>query len=402
MGACSEKLVVSQPLPLGKDFPKPDGEFVGIVYFLPKTVVAVTGKPVSSSSESKQQAQGSQQPQGSDDAPVQPVPPSPANVANGLAKSAGAGPETASSAGQQYTITPAIMPDQNARFLLKYSPGHFEDDNVTLEIDTNGLLKTSNANSTGRQGEILAALAQTATAIMTLGMGAPVSGVPGLAGEPAVPTPQGCTQVATTFSVTFELAELLTPQPLPDCSFIGIDWHAGGIPNIDPKAVVVPPTPTAGPPSCGFSVCYRTLMPVRATIYAAEPAGSARTTQGRAIARASFVAVDPELTAGVNLQSAPLVTRKHTLSFSSGLLTSAMIDDPSVTLAIAKLPITIITALLSGPASVLSLKVTNVTDAANLATQQKALLDAQNALIKDITASRSQVALPVAGSGAGH
>ena len=75
-----------------------------------------------------------------------------------------------------------------------------------------------------------------------------------------------------------------------------------------------------------------------------------------------------------------------------------MIDDPSVALAVAKLPLTIITALLTGVSTVLSMKVTNVQDAASLATGQKALLDAQSALIKDIAATRAQ-GLPVAGSG---
>jgi hypothetical protein len=303
---------------------------------------------------------------------------------------------------QQYAITPAILPDRDARFLLKYTPGHLEDDALTLETDSNGLLKTSNANSTGRQGDIIVALAQTAAAIVTMGAGSPLPGVPGLGGAPPPPAPTGCTPV-TTFAVTFELSDLTSPKRLPDCSFLSIDWRptrgsqAGFSPPVMPGTAGAS-SPAPGSAVCDYSVCYRTLMPVRAMIFASKPSDAQQ--PGPVIASASFVAVDPELTAGLNLESAPLATRTHTMGFSSGILTSAAVNDPSVALAVAKLPLTVITAILQVPASLLSLKVTNVQDAANLATQQKALLDAQTALIKDVAASRAQLDTPVTGSGA--
>lgn len=280
------------------------------------------------------------------------------------------------SKGATYSITPSILPDNSARFRMKYSPGSLSDDNVTLGVDQNGLLSSVVANNTGRQGDILVAIASTAASVATLAAGAPSP--PGTAGAGAAGPVPDCAP-STPFSLVFEMGEISSPRKLPDCSIISIDWRPHPVTGIA----------VAPKPDCPYSVCYRPLMTVTATI-----AGN-----GMPAKTAKFVAIDPEDVEGLNLSSAPFVARTHTVTFSSGLMTSAVVSDPSMALAIANLPLTIVKAILSAPAALFTLRVTNVQDQASLITQQTALVNAQVALQNAVSAA-AKPASGVTGSGA--
>jgi hypothetical protein len=46
-----------------------------------------------------------------------------------------------------YTITPSIVPDQRARYRLRYASSAFTEDELNLGVDSNGLLTTTKADS---------------------------------------------------------------------------------------------------------------------------------------------------------------------------------------------------------------------------------------------------------------
>jgi hypothetical protein len=328
LAGCAQPIVASDPLSQAGHPASTDQEAIGAVYSLPMTVVTI-GSSVD--------AQGH----------------------------------------QTYTITPSILPDNSARFRLRYIPTSLSDDSVTLSVDQNGLLSSVVANSTGRQGDIVVALATTAASVATLGgagipMLAPMMAAPGAPGSPPPPPPPA-PKCSKTFTVVFDLDQLSEGQTLPDCSNAVIDWRRAA-----------PLATDTTPVKCDYSVCYRALTTVTLMIM----------TDAQ-VKQAKFVAADPNLVEGVNLDSAPFVARTHNVTFSSGLLTSAVLNDPSVALAVANLPMTVIKALISAPGALTSVQVTNVQDQTSLLTAQAALINAQAALKSASTAAKT----PVTGSG---
>ena len=285
-----------------------------------------------------------------------------------------AGAQDKSTNAVTYTVTPAILPDPSARYRLKYGPSGFTDDDLNLGTDTNGLLTSTKANATDRTGDIIVAIAKIAGASMQLAPSA-------LTKETAEMYP---------FTVIFTVDELLKPggNELPDKTTIEVDnqWAL-------PQAEV-----TGAAPSCSFSVCFRRVFPIKASIFRAN-----RKATDKPRFQFAFVAVNPHQTEGIDLKTASLVTRQNSVTFTSGLIQTVVINQQSTVLAIASLPLTVLKAILSVPAELLTLKVTNVNaqgnlvqGQANLLTQMKALIDAQEGLDK---ARRGGKAPPISGTG---
>jgi hypothetical protein len=68
----------------------------------------------------------------------------------------------------KYTVTPTIVPDPRASYRLRYVPGSATDDDLGLSVDKNGLLSgATKANITDRTGDIIIALAKTGAAGQT-------------------------------------------------------------------------------------------------------------------------------------------------------------------------------------------------------------------------------------------
>gem|GEM_PF-3352737 len=273
-----------------------------------------------------------------------------------------------------YTVTPAILPDPSARYRLKYGPSGFTDDDLNLATDSTGLLTSSKANATDKTGEIIVAIAKTAAA----------------GGMQLAPSATKAKVEAYPFTVIFTVDEFLKPggNPLPDDTTIVADdqWA------LPPKEM------TGTAPSCSFSVCFRRVFPIKASICPDKCA-----TPDRARFQFAFVAVNPHQTEGIDLKTASLVFRQNNVTFSSGLIQSVAINQPSTFLAIVSLPLTVLKEILKVPAELLTLKVNNVNAEANLAqaqatllTQMKALIDAQQALDK---ARQAGKAPPVSGTG---
>ena len=284
------------------------------------------------------------------------------------------GDRDSSSGKVTYTVTPSIVPDPGARYRLRYAPSGNTDDDLNLQVDKNGLLTSTRANFTDRTGDIVIAVAKTVAAFSTPSRATAM--------RPAVPPAP-----VYPFSAIYTIDELVRTQVLPDAATISVDanWPVAG--SWQTAAVA---------PSCSFSVCFRTVVPMKGTI---SGGGTVRN-------EFVFIAIDPRRTEGITLKSAALVARTNTVTFDSGLITSVAINEPSTTLAIANLPLAVLKAILSAPAELLTLRIANVTDQANLAraqadllTQMKAVLDAQTALQKAQAGTTPGPSSPITGTG---
>ncbi len=274
-----------------------------------------------------------------------------------------------------YTVTPSIVPDPGARYRLRYAPPGNTDDDLNLQVDKNGLLTSTKANFTDRMGDIVIAAAKTVAAFGT----SPRAARAVHTGGPAAPV--------YPFTAIYTIDELVGTQVLPDAAKVSVDanWPVAGSWQT-----------AAASPSCSFSVCFRTVVPMKGTI------SGGGTVKNEFV----FVAIDPRRTEGITLKSAALVARTNTVTFDSGLVTSVAINEPSTTLAIANLPLAVLKAILSVPAELLTLRIANVTDQASLVkaqadllTQMKAALDAQAALQKAQAGTTPSPSSPITGTG---
>jgi hypothetical protein len=275
-----------------------------------------------------------------------------------------------------YRITPSVMPDQSARYRLRYAAIAAVDDDVKIDVDSNLLLTTAKTDVQDRTGDILIAAAKTAASVARIGT---LRLIP--SDKPA-PPPRCSTK---PFTAVLTLDELRRGRELPDCSTVRL---------VGPPMAAPPSAEPA--PRCDFSLCFRTTMTVIARITPGD--GNGRDAQDF-----SFVAIDPSRTEGIDLQGAPLVKRVNTLAFQNGLLTSTRVEKPSSALAAANLPLEIAKAILSAPAELLTLRYKSEGDVlkgkAEVLRAQKDVLDAQQKLQEAVAAANNAGAAAVVGSG---
>jgi hypothetical protein len=146
-------------------------------------------------------------------------------------------------------------------------------------------------------------------------------------------------------------------------------------------------TAGAGCPLAGCA--HRASRPVRATVTDKPQTSAATCTYEPVTEAASLVAHVPDastlLVTPVTATASTKVSNKHTIK--DGLLVEVSLDKPSAALAVPSLPVEILEALVSIPASIIKLRVDYESQSATLTgTQVKALkaqvdlLNAQKAL----------------------
>jgi hypothetical protein len=112
------------------------------------------------------------------------------------------------------TLTPVIIPDEKARFILRPNSNALFDDNITLTVDSNGLLQTVNTTITDKTVASLGELVKAAGNVFTFGAAlAPTAPLARAAGAPQ-PSPE-----LRTFHKDFDphvsppdIPELLSPR----------------------------------------------------------------------------------------------------------------------------------------------------------------------------------------------
>ena len=258
------------------------------------------------------------------------------------------------------TYAPTILTvgDMDARYRIRLAPSPETDNQYDFKIDANGLLQSASANITDRTGEIIAAVAKTVAAAAS----------PPTAGFDV--SRAGASQ-ARTFSRLFDVY-----------SSVGrgyTDIEKGGakirfdLVKVDANGVLNSAALSSADQTCSYAVCFRSLIPVMATI--ADKLDGPPTTQFL------VATADASRSEGIDLPSAFLVARTNLIEFTNGSPTHININQPSTNLALASLPLTVITAVMQ---SLFTLHISYVN-------AQKNSLSADTDLQNQITALKAAI-----------
>src|ERR1700741_2546315 len=162
---------------------------------------------------------------------------------------------------QPQVVTLAInsvsyIADPGFHYSVSINPDTLFDDNISVTVDGNGLLKTVNSTTTDQTPAIIEALAQAPVSILT-----------------AKPAAQKISSLANQFDITFNL----DPTSVQDRTRLN-QILKGLSPTIqfDARPVISVPYNSKVLPDCGINICFRTAMP-----YALELS----TTDGTVVAR---------------------------------------------------------------------------------------------------------------------
>lgn len=253
-----------------------------------------------------------------------------------------------------YTVTPSIVPDQTARYRVRYAASWFSDDDLTFQVDRNGLLTSTKTSIKDRAGDIVVQLAKTAGA---------AAAVLGYAARQQ--RPPAVDSRMYPFSHVYELETFAAGPELKDGARITVDpsWLPAGDRLL--------------PQGCNFSVCFRTPVALRASVGLPGQ---------RQASEFSFLAINPYRTEGLDFRTAALVTRTNSATFDSGILTSINIVKPSTAFELASLPYNMIKAFFSAIGELLTIRVTNQQAETSVLKSQveqlKAVLELQTLLQK--------------------
>ncbi len=250
-----------------------------------------------------------------------------------------------------YVVTASITPDPRERYRLRFAPSAQTDNTIDLKVDANGLLTSATANINDRSGDIVVAVASFAASL------APSPGTRWQIAAPPEPA------VAYPFDQYISFDRLANGEvvKLWDGATLSIDTESL-------KAWPVSKVPDH-PINCSYSVCYRSVIPVVATISGGE--------QKKDKTQFYFPAIDKTRTEGIDIHSASLVNRTHTLEFANGVMTRVNIVQPSTNLALAQLPLQVIQAVMK---SLFTLNISYANAEQNALAAQTNLLTAIQAL----------------------
>jgi hypothetical protein len=255
-----------------------------------------------------------------------------------VAERADAHLERARRQGCEYSASVESMPaqaDRNHRFVAHLSHNGTRDDEMTLEVSAEGLLTSTTMTAADRTGDILVTLAGAQAAATASAM------------EPYTSE----TDVMRCLGpkvIVFNPADQYKGQGaalLPEVDRINGELAEYGI-TLSHDAILAIPDETALKPHWG-AVYYRAPMPVTVSVH----------QDGRVIS--SSVVNIPQLgpTAYIPMKANAFVTTVDELGFTDGSLTKWKSKRPSEALAVVKVPVDIMKAVISVPAEIFSLKV---------------------------------------------
>lgn len=219
-----------------------------------------------------------------------------------------------SDAGNSFKITTSrlIAPDRSQLCFLKYHRSLFHDDDFTLEVDDNGLVKTVNATSTDQSPAIVESL--TETAVNLLKIGAQLGGRQAQPG--ATPRP---------FIYTFDpLNEKERREAISFLEGMGISL------KVD----------TAAGTETDKGALFRTsTLSTDGVLYHPPLVVTLRFSIGTdSKDSAVHVLPNPAITKCLSLRRASLVRQETQLAFSNGMLTHVKFTRPSQALAAVQIP----------------------------------------------------------------
>lgn len=267
------------------------------------------------------------------------------------------------------TLLP-FAPDPEARYLATHASNAWRDDQLTLSVSSSGLLNTSTAQSTDQTGAVILSLVQGFAAARA-GTAAGLGAMNFKAKPTSVRTANGCSAYKTTlvFDPTLIVDVTRATRALAAAK-ADVSLCVDGAGASAKADSVQEPLP-------GYA--YRASRPVRINVTGATQVEGAVCASGPNIEAASLVVHVPDASTlfVTPVTSAPFtkVSNKHT--FKDGMLLEVSLDKPSMVAAIASLPVEILKALVSIPASMIKLRVDYESQSAALVQSQTNVLKAQ-------------------------
>ena len=276
------------------------------------------------------------------------------------------------------SASPVVFGDPTQTFAIHYDQSAFSSDTLTVARESNGLLRSVSLNSADETGPIIVAAARLAASVATLAAGVP-------AGPPVTtftipPPPAACTPPATpkpakvqTLIAPGSFAEIGTAFGFNDdkCLIVSVDAVANPQPVNSADCVAYSTDTTLSGYKNGLF--YRALGESTVSLASGSPRSTIRAT------RVPLPFPHTQLTdlGCIPIRRFDLVTTETKIDFEHGAPSTVTLKKPSTALAAVRLPLDVITAILEAPASILTLKVNNVTQETALieaiAAQQKAL-----------------------------
>ena len=248
-----------------------------------------------------------------------------------------------------YVVTALITPDPRERYRLRFAPSGQTDNTIDLKVDANGLLTSATANINDRSGDIVVAVASFAASL--------------------APSPGARLEMAAAAqpAVAYPFDQYISFDQLANRKVVQL-WDGATL-SIETESLEVWPVSKVPdhPVDCTYSVCFRSVIPVVVTISRGE--------QNRT--QFYFPAIDKTRTEGIDIHSASLVNRTHTLEFANGVVTRVNIVQPSTNLALAQLPLQVIQAVMK---SLFTLNISYANAEQNALAAQTNLLTAIQAL----------------------
>lgn len=252
------------------------------------------------------------------------------------------------------------QPDNDHQYSLMYSPSIWSDDDISVETDSNGLLKTVTVVAEDRSGDVIRKIAE---------LGKEVAKIMAYA------------FVDSTFSkYSTMVVDLTDPNGESQLNGHLNALETGLKVHVQPEEASSVSTAPVDRAACSQNICFRTLRHYWLTV---------TNSKGQ---KQAFMFVSPNRSplSQTSITRANFVKRETTLTFENGFLAGRKDKKPSQALGFITIPVDVAKIIASIPGEIIQLKIDTTKQNAQLlgaqkdvVTSQKDLIDAQRALIKD-------------------
>jgi hypothetical protein len=292
---------------------------------------------------------------------------------------------------ETFTLTPqAIVPDDALRYVANLNHGHWRDDTFKLSV-VNGLLTSTNTQSTDQTSNIISSLASAAIGIVTFaGAGIPI--IPpsdrtvarpadGKAPQTRIPPPDRCDYVyAKTFDPTNAIEVDAVNKDLHDPT---VQAHIQLKSTFLASKHVVKAHSVQTYPQNSDEIdglVYRAAAGVGVQVLPLFDVETGQNCALQAAPQAQFVQVfvpDTNAEFIAPAEAGALTTSSFQFNFSNGMLVDYNLSRPSEVASVASIPVDIVNKIMTIPTSILKLRLDYSTAQTTLATQNAALISAQ-------------------------
>lgn len=345
----------SLPLPISVEHVAYNQQYAnGLDYSLPTGIVDLTIKATKPSGGANANAPTKKNPANNSNAQSNNKP---HNNASGSSNNK---PAPGAITAQLPTVTLSInkvqyVPDPRFQYSVNINHDALFDDDISVSVDTNDLLKSVNSTTTDQTPQIIEKIAEAPVQVLTAGR-----------------APALISKTKKQFDIEYSLDPTSQQQVRTLNNLLG---------TLSPRIqftanpVISPSQHRKRLPRCSINICFRTAMPYTLEL---------RTLGQSSVVLARTIVVLPNknAVAQIPVTRAPFVKKTVQLQFTNGMLTSVNVSNPSEVKAFVEIPITVAKSIVSIPSAMFQFKTTQITADNNLLSAQKQNLALQQQIIQ--------------------